>query len=133
MTRPVAFYDLATGEITRLGVMSERFARANLRPGEGVVFTGVRLDPVTNVIDPASGAVVERANDATNPRATEAQTRRIRAAVRGHLLASDFTQGADVPFTEAERAAWAVYRAALRALSDHPDFPWVELPTPPSN
>lgn len=39
------------------------------------------------------------------------------------LAASDWTQIADAPLDAEGRAAWAAYRAALRAVPDQPGFP----------
>ena len=49
------------------------------------------------------------------------------------LQASDFSQLADAPFTPEQKAAWAVYRQALRDLQEKyigPD--WVVWPTEPT-
>lgn len=52
--------------------------------------------------------------------------------IRNSLLSeSDWTQTLDDPTGNKE--AWATYRQALRDLPSHPDWPNVELPTPPEN
>jgi hypothetical protein len=48
------------------------------------------------------------------------------------LTQSDWTQMADAPLTEAERAEWRVYRQALRDLPTTTDVANPEFPEPPS-
>ena len=49
-----------------------------------------------------------------------------------HLTQSDWTQISDAPLTTEQRAAWAVYRQALRNVPAQPEFPDnVVWPTPP--
>lgn len=55
-------------------------------------------------------------------------------AVRDALLdLSDWTQGGDAPLTGQQKASWAQYRAALRALpqvySGNGPIPWPAIPT----
>lgn len=56
----------------------------------------------------------------------------IRARRDAELARSDWTQMADAPLSVAQRAEWAAYRAALRALPQQPGFPgtvtWPERP-----
>ena len=53
---------------------------------------------------------------------------------RDLLLAdSDWTQGADSPLSEEDKAAWATYRQELRDLPSAEGFPNVAFPTPPSS
>lgn len=59
-------------------------------------------------------------------RAIEARARRD-SLLRG----SDWTQLDDAPLPPAGKQAWAVYRAALRALPALPGFPDVEWPEAP--
>jgi hypothetical protein len=54
------------------------------------------------------------------PARTESQARAQRDAL---LSASDWTQLGDAPLTTEQRAAWAAYRAALRAVPGQPGFP----------
>ena len=50
------------------------------------------------------------------------------------LAACDWTQGADSPLSAASKAAWAVYRQALRDITLQPDWPLtVVWPEPPGN
>lgn len=63
------------------------------------------------------------------PSLSEAEARAARDA---RLAACDWTQLADAPLTAEARAAWASYRAALRALPGQPGWPatitWPEAP-----
>jgi hypothetical protein len=56
----------------------------------------------------------------------------IRARRDAALAGSDWTQLPDAPLSAEARAAWAAYRAALRALPGQPGFPekitWPEAP-----
>jgi hypothetical protein len=56
------------------------------------------------------------------------------AAIRAHrdalLLKSDWTQGNDSPLDAAAKSAWAVYRDALRHVTDQP-LSGLAWPTPP--
>lgn len=52
---------------------------------------------------------------------------------RNHLLAlCDWTQNADSPLSNEQKAAWATYRQALRDVPEQPGFPYdVVWPTQP--
>lgn len=64
---------------------------------------------------------------------TAAQSERIRSDRNELLRASDWTQLADVPHNAETKAAWVVYRTALRNLTTQPGFPWeVEWPVEPT-
>jgi hypothetical protein len=58
---------------------------------------------------------------------TEARARR-----DTQLRSCDWTQVADAPLTDAQRAAWQSYRQALRNIPDQPGFPaqiqWPKVP-----
>jgi hypothetical protein len=59
---------------------------------------------------------------------TEAEAR----AERGNrIAASDWTQVADAPLTQNERARWREYRQLLRDVPQQPAFPTVIWPTEP--
>ena len=66
---------------------------------------------------------------AAMPPPTAAQLRATRALL---LSACDWTQLADAPLASEPRAAWAVYRQALRDVPQQPGFPAdVAWPAPP--
>lgn len=56
----------------------------------------------------------------------------VRARRAALLAACDWTQTLDAPLTDAQRAAWAAYRQALRDITDNFDCPaqitWPEEP-----
>jgi hypothetical protein len=80
----------------------------------GVVFAEV-------VPEPAPPAPAESA---------ETASRRQRNSM---LRTSDWTQLADSPIDETQRAAWAVYRQALRDITAQAGFPeHINWPTPPT-
>lgn len=57
------------------------------------------------------------------------QAERVRDERNRRLFDSDWTQVADAPV---DKAAWATYRAGLRAVSKQPGFPWIiEWPAKP--
>lgn len=47
------------------------------------------------------------------------------------LVASDFTQLPDAPFTDSQKQEFREYRQALRDLTESPDWPTVEFPITP--
>lgn len=56
----------------------------------------------------------------------------IRARRASLLTSSDWTQLPDCPLSDADRAAWASYRQALRDLTETEDLSAVVWPVPPS-
>ena len=59
------------------------------------------------------------------------RTEAARAERDARLLACDWTTKADVPMSEARRAAWLAYRQALRDVPQQAGFPDVGWPVPP--
>lgn len=57
--------------------------------------------------------------------------RRVRTRRRNLLLATDFTQVTDAPFDAPTKAAWAVYRQALRDVTSQEDPTVLVWPVPP--
>lgn len=54
-------------------------------------------------------------------------------SVRNKALSDcDWTQGPDAPLTDEQRAAWRVYRQALRDLPENTDIGNPEFPKPPN-
>lgn len=57
----------------------------------------------------------------------------LRARRNRLLTQSDWSQAADIPFTNEQRQAWTTYRQALRDITNQPGFPTnVEWPTRPN-
>jgi len=90
-------------------------------------FTGNRSQKLDLSTDPIS--IVKRPSPLMKPFKEE-----IREQRNARLLASDWTQGADSPLSDAKKAEWQTYRQALRDLSysglNHGDT--VTWPTEPS-
>jgi hypothetical protein len=64
-----------------------------------------------------------------NKKMLEREIRKDRSAA---LSQCDWTQMPDVPLTAEQKAAWTVYRQALRDMTSQPNFPWsVVWPTKP--
>lgn len=71
-------------------------------------------------------------SDEEKAAATEAQSTKVKNERNLLLYRCDWTQLADSPLTDAERAAWASYRQTLRDLPQQAGFPWsVEWPVQP--
>jgi hypothetical protein len=87
----------------------------------GPVFTDTTVDGVTTSAAD-NEAAYKAAKDAEQAKAVRQQ--------RGEKLKdSDWTQVADAPV---DKAAWAVYRQALRDVTQQSGFPWtIEWPTQP--
>lgn len=60
-----------------------------------------------------------------------AKTAEVLAARAARLASSDWTQVIDSPLDEMKKAAWRVYRQALRDITNQPSFPDVTWPSPP--
>ncbi len=60
------------------------------------------------------------------------QGKAVRAERNNRLVASDWTQLLDTPFTPDERNSWALYREALRLVPTQDGFPWnIDWPPAP--
>jgi hypothetical protein len=63
-------------------------------------------------------------SDTPNNSALSAYLSRILRIDRDHQLGtSDWTQMSDSPLSAEQKAAWAVYRQALRDITEQPGFP----------
>lgn len=68
---------------------------------------------VDDIIDKGTGALVSK-----NARDVQESRSACRELVRQELRATDWTQVADAPISNAKKTAWATYRAALRTNWD---------------
>ena len=68
---------------------------------------------VDDIIDKGTGALVSK-----NARDVQESRQACRELVRQELRATDWTQVADAPISNAKKTAWATYRAALRTNWD---------------
>lgn len=100
------------GQLQRTVVCSESDIQTQLAPGEKYT-----TQDYTSVDEPSNLYKVGQ----------------IKARRDQMLTSSDWTQVSDNALTEAQRAAWRVYRQALRDISSQPDYPFsVAWPVPPS-
>jgi hypothetical protein len=87
---------------------------------------GVTVDPPANWL---ATRVISSAMSSTPPQDRPGYCRHVRDLV---LAATDWTQAADSPLAETQRAAWAAYRQALRDLpsvySGEGPIPWPVAP-----
>ena len=116
MTR-LAIYNPATGLIRSVMEFSEggiEDALLNIPEGLLAVEVGSEVEPGTHFIDVENDDTpTERAPDPLPEVADDMRARR-----DGLLFACDWTQLPDAPLTEAQRAAWRVYRQALRDVPE---------------
>ena len=81
------------------------------------------------VMSGEAGRIAPSPVDPIDVLAAELRSKRTRK-----LTLCDWTQTLDAPLSEAERAAWAEYRQALRAIPEQPGFPqdvtWPVVPDP---
>lgn len=100
----------------------------------GKWFTKYVLGPTFTEYTDAEGVTHTAAEQEAAYRAQkdEEQAKSVRADRDRRLAESDWTQVADVPFSEAKKAEWAAYRQALRDVPTQAGFPWnVEWPVKP--
>jgi hypothetical protein len=111
-------FDRETGRVAQAGEVDMHLLDAQKLSMPGLELLVVdRFYRSPNEIVVKDGRVV-----AAPPRpATEKIEPFVESAIRGELTASDKTQIPDYPISDADRAAWKVYRHALRRLSDLKD------------
>ena len=98
---------------------------------DGKWYTKWNLGPTFFDTQDADGNVVTAAeNEAAYKARRDAEQAAIaRAGRNAQLKESDWTQVADAPV---DKAAWAVYRQALRDVTSQASFPWtIDWPTQP--
>ena len=98
---------------------------------DGKWYTKWNLGPTFFDTEDADGNVVTAAeNEAAYKARRDAEQAAIaRAGRNAQLKESDWTQVADAPV---DKAAWAVYRQALRDVTSQAGFPWtIDWPTQP--
>ena len=98
---------------------------------DGKWYTKWNLGPTFFDTEDADGNVVTAAENevAYKARRDAEQAAIARAGRNAQLKESDWTQVADAPV---DKAAWAVYRQALRDVTSQAGFPWtIDWPTQP--
>lgn len=91
--------------------------------------------PDVDVFDCETGELrtIQKSVPVAGPAPEDGAWQILRAERDALLVASDWTQLADTELTEAERAAWADYRQALRDLPEQTTDPLApDWPTPPA-
>ena len=129
-----AIVDDATGAITSTGTCPSEQFQYKAQTGE----TAIECDPdiADNTHEYVNGAFVELPGPSDAEKHTECVY--ITRGARTTLLQDcDWTQVTDSPLSTSDKAAWAVYRQALRDLpgtigSDILSFEDVVFPTPPA-
>ena len=125
----VTYYDRETGEITSVKKLKDDAEVSQNRPF-GVDFIPGRYDPNTQRIE---GGIAVHSDPTPEPvTPIEVHWLTLRQERNARLAASEWTQVADNPLTEAQRVEWRVYRQALRDLPDNTNDPanpvWPEQP-----
>lgn len=105
-------YDTSTGEIKRTVSCSEMDRAANIQSGEAAIDGHFNAEEYTVV----NGVATIRSEDEFQAQKVKEAEKHMRMQRNMLLSASDFTQVPDVPFTDEQRQAWAIYRQALRDL-----------------
>lgn len=112
----IIHYDTTTGQIMSYGWGSDHgdgFETSHLQGCKVLIVDNQPIDAGTQRVDPVALAIV--AKDEPDP--TPDRVGEVRAAVKAELDVSDKFMLPDYPISEADRAAWAAYRKALRDAS----------------
>ena len=127
----VTYYRLDTGLFEGGQTYSGTTPEKSAPPGFGWV-EGWH-DHLSKRVDLETGDVVDYQPPAPPPPTEAALAAAARAERDKRLAACDWTQMQDVTLSDALRAAWAGYRAALRAVPEQAGFPsaitWPDAPT----
>lgn len=112
----IVHYDETTGQIMSYGWGSDHgdgFETSHLPGCKVLVVDNQSIDARAQRVDPVALAIV--AKDEPDP--APDRVGEVRAAVKAELDVSDKFMLPDYPISEADRAAWAAYRKALRDAS----------------
>lgn len=112
-------YNASTGRIKMTGTFNSP-ADADEHTEEGEVWAEGIADVNAHVVN--NGVIEEKTVDTAA--IVEASTREMRAAM---LTETDWTQLSDNGLTEEQKASWRTYRQKLRDLSDHVNWPQLEV------
>lgn len=123
-------YDKTTGEIIGISRGPAAAREAYLAAGHGVVDGSYDRGAFRIV----GGSPVPKSDNERKATRDEVAVGTIRGQVRNALSASDhlFLEDAPPPPKGTTLDQWKAYRAELRNLSEHPSWPDVDLPEPPS-
>lgn len=115
----LVIYNTSTGKIKITGNFMSP-ADANEHTDEGEAWVEGVADPRKHEVN--NGQIEERSVDTAA--IVEASTREMRSAM---LTETDWTQLPDNGLTEEQKASWRTYRQKLRDLSDHVNWPDLEV------
>lgn len=82
--------------------------------------------------DIATGTIVRLEQSIIDARQANHDWEMLRGVRDSKLAASDWTQAADSPLTDAKKAEWRTYRQALRDITDTSDPTTVTWPSQPT-
>lgn len=115
MAQQFTFYNRNTGNIEKVILTDRRSANRILEYNADLVCVDGQYDPNAYVFDITKTPPVPIAKVNTYTTDFEELIRKNRNA---KLSASDWTQGADSPLSDAKKAEWAAYRQALRDITN---------------
>ena len=121
----VTFYNIETGDITRIATLADDMIDANTQEGENWV-EGIYNRETQKV---ENGLVVSIADEILNQRKIDNAWIDLRQYRDISLVESDWTQTLDAPLSDSKKAEWAAYRQILRDLPSNttnplkPNFP----------
>jgi hypothetical protein len=129
-------YNPNTGKILRTGICDENCVSAQVQPGEDVLKVAANLQ--THYV--ANGALVDIPPKPSENYIFDYEVKQwvwanslalenIRTKRNELLTRSDWTQLPDVVLST--KQAWALYRQALRDITEQPDLDNIVWPTPP--
>ena len=134
-----SIYKISTGQIERVITCSEDSIGLQFDPSTHGAIEGSFDDsyyyienksPVRISDSPTANHVFDYTTKKwIDPRTSESEWALVRAERDRRLLACDWTQLPDVPL--ATKEAWAVYRQALRDITEQPDPFNITWPAPP--
>lgn len=127
--KQVTFYNIETGDITRIATLADDMIDVNTQEGENWV-EGIYNKETQKV---ENGSVVSIADEILDQRKIDNAWLDLRQYRNISLLESDWTQTLDAPLTDSKKAEWSTYRQQLRDLPSNTTDPLnPNLPVKPS-
>lgn len=125
----VTFYNIETGDFTRIATLADDMIDANTQEGENWI-EGIYNKETQKV---ENGLVVSIADEILDQRKIDNAWIELRQYRNISLVDSDWTQTLDAPLTDSKKAEWATYRQQLRDLPSNTSDPanpsWPEKPS----
>ena len=122
----IVTYDINTGDVLGYAIVGGTLS------DNSIEWDGITPEPIQN-FRVINDEVVEKSNDAQQAILDNQQLRSVRGERDKLLLASDYTQVADVPTTAypGTKAEWQTYRQELRDITDQDDIYNIIWPNTP--